>query len=270
MPPEQRRLIGHDRGSRLDALNDERADHERHHRGGGNAERQHRNERGLGASIIRRLWRGYAFDRALAELLRCFRKLFLHRVRGERSQHGAIAGQNAERRTDERAAQDRPYHAPEVFARGHEAGDAANEAGAGRLVFEVTGDLTKAEHAHGRHHEADAVGEFRDTEGEALCARVDVGADQSEQQPEQDHADRAQQRAVGQHDRRHESEHHERKILMRSELECQLGERRRKGGQQKRGNGARHERADGGGGQRHAGAALFGHGVPVETWLRPM
>jgi hypothetical protein len=72
----------------------------------------------------------------------------------------------------------------------------------------------------------DAVGQFRDVEGEARDARVDVGADQAEQQAEHDHADRLDQRAGGQHDRADQAEHHQREVLGRPELERQFDQRR--------------------------------------------
>ena len=57
-----------DVGAGHDALDDHRADHQRHHRIGRDAQRQHRDEGGLRAGIVGRFRPGDACDRALAEL----------------------------------------------------------------------------------------------------------------------------------------------------------------------------------------------------------
>ena len=56
------------------------------------------------------------------------------------------------------------------------------------LLLEVADDLAEAEHAHRDRHEADAVGQLGDAEAVARDARVDVGADDAAQQPDEDHA----------------------------------------------------------------------------------
>ncbi len=112
------------------------------------------------------------------------------------------------------------------------------------LVLQVADDLAEAEHAHGDDDEADAVGQLRHIEREALGAGVHVGADQAQEEAEHDHADRVEQRALRQHDRRDQAEDHEREVLGRPELERERGERRANGGDQERGDGAGEERAD--------------------------
>ena len=69
-----------DVGPGHDALDDHRADHQRHHRIGRNAERQHRDEGGLRAGIVGRFRPGDAFDGALAEFLRVLRRRFFSTV----------------------------------------------------------------------------------------------------------------------------------------------------------------------------------------------
>src|SRR5437868_3480731 len=65
--PEELRLLIHDLRPRRDALDHERTDHERHHGVRRDAEREHRDEGGLRACVVRRFRRGDALDRALAE-----------------------------------------------------------------------------------------------------------------------------------------------------------------------------------------------------------
>ncbi len=92
-------------------------------------------------------------------------------------------------------------------------------------MLEIRDDFRKAEDAHGDRDEADAVGQFRNIEAEARHARVDVGANQSQQQPEHDHRDGLDKRARGQHDRADQTEHHQREVLCGAELESQLHHR---------------------------------------------
>ncbi len=105
--PEQLRLVGDDVGAGGDALDDEGADHQRHHRVRRDAEGQHRDERGLRGGVVGALGAGDALDGAAAEVLRVARELLLHRVGGEGGEHVAAAGQHAEDRAERGAAQDR-------------------------------------------------------------------------------------------------------------------------------------------------------------------
>jgi hypothetical protein len=110
--PEQGRLLGRHVRARNDALDDHRADHQRHHRVRRNAEGEHRDERGLRTGIVGRFRTGNPGDRPVAEFFRMFRNLLLDRVGRKRRKDGAAARQDAEDRADGRAAQDRADHAP--------------------------------------------------------------------------------------------------------------------------------------------------------------
>ena len=66
--PEELGLFGHDGRPGLNALDDHRADHEGHGRGGRDAEGEHRDEGGLGPGIVRGLRPGHPLDGALPEL----------------------------------------------------------------------------------------------------------------------------------------------------------------------------------------------------------
>ena len=70
MPQNSVRPLGHDLRAGLDAVDRQRADHQRHHGVAGNAERQHRDERGLRAGIVGGFRPGDALDRAVAEARR--------------------------------------------------------------------------------------------------------------------------------------------------------------------------------------------------------
>ena len=101
--PEQGRLVVDDVGPGRDALDDERADHERHHRVRRQAQGQQRDERGLGRRVVRRFGAGHAFDRAVTERLRMLRDALLQGVGGEGGEDVPGAGQDAEHRAERRA-----------------------------------------------------------------------------------------------------------------------------------------------------------------------
>ena len=77
-------LARHHLRAGLDAVDGHRADHQRHHRVGRNAQRQQRNEGGLRAGVVGALRPRHAFDRALAEARRILGDLLFERVGGER------------------------------------------------------------------------------------------------------------------------------------------------------------------------------------------
>ena len=68
----------------------------------------------VAAALFARLRRGDALDRALAEPLGVPGPLLLHRVGGQRGQHRAAAGQDAEDEAEHRAAADRAAGLPQV------------------------------------------------------------------------------------------------------------------------------------------------------------
>jgi hypothetical protein len=97
------------------------------------------------------------------------------------------------------------------------------------MFLEIHDDLGDAEQAHGDWGEIDTVAEFRDVEREALGAGVHIRADQTEQQAEEDHGDRLDDRAAGQDHGGDETERHQRAIVGRTELSapCASAARRR-------------------------------------------
>ena len=136
------------------------------------------------AALLALSGRGNAFDGAAAELLRMLGYPFLERIGGEGGDHRAAAGQDADERADHRAARDRAGAEsirslrvgirPVIFA--------CRISRLSARQFEIADDLGEAEDAHGDVGEADAVGEFRDVEGHAPGAGLEVGADHRHQQ----------------------------------------------------------------------------------------
>ena len=169
------------------------------------------------------------------------------------------------RRAERGAAQDGLPHAPEILLRRHQTPDLAGEHLARFLGFEVGDDLGDAEQAHGHADEADPVGEFQNAEREAQHARVDVGADQAEQQAEQHHRNRLEQRAVRQDDGSHQAEHHQREVLGGAELQRDFGQRRGEHRHDHGGDAAGEERTDRRGRERRTRPALTRHLVAIEA-----
>jgi hypothetical protein len=132
------------------------------------------------------------------------------------------------------------------------------------VLGQVRDDLAVAEDAHGDRDEADAVGQLGDVERVAGDTRVDVGAHQPHQQPEQDHADGLEQGARCQHHRADQAQHHQRKVFSRAKLEGHLGQRRGEGRQNQRAHATREERAQAGSGQRRPRTPLSRHLVAVD------
>ncbi len=192
------------------------------------------------------------------------RDLLLERIGPERREQRAAARQDAEQRAEGRAAQDRHHDALEVFAARHQAGDLRHGDFAVHRIAEIGDDLADAEHAHGQDDEVQPVAEFRNVEAVARHAGIDVRTDEAEQEAEQDHAERMQQRAVRQHDGGDEAEHHQREIFGRPEFQGNAGERRCEQHDDQGRDRAGEERADGGGGERRARTALTRHLVAVE------
>ena len=86
-----------------------------------------------------------------------------------------------------------------------------------------------------------------------------------EQQPEQDHAERLDHRAVRHHHRGDQAEHHQGAVIGRTELLCHRDQRRRGNGDQHGGDAAGEERADRRDGEGGAGASLPRHLIAVQA-----
>ncbi len=146
-----------------------------------------RDERGLGTGVVGAFRAGDAGDGAVAEFFRSVGDALFDGIGGEGREDGAAAGQNAQRRADRGAAQNRADHALEVVARRHQVGDLGHQHFARALVFEVAQDFGDAEDADRQGDEVQAVRIFPDPQGEAWRAGVDVGADEAEQEAERHH-----------------------------------------------------------------------------------
>src|SRR5262249_25294725 len=103
---------------------------------------------------------------------------------------------------------------------------------------------------HRDRHELDAVGKSHHAEIEPPCARIHVGADETEKQTEHDHRDRFDERSVRQNDGCNQAAHHQREIFRRAELQGDGRERRGRERDQQRRDAAREERTKPGNAER--------------------
>ena len=244
------------------------AHHQGHHGVGRNAQRQQGDEGGLRARIVGRLRRCNTADIALAK--RDFAGLgaqFLFQCIGSKCrQQSAATGQNAQRRTQESTAQHSRRHLLDVVLGGEQTRHLGREDFA--VVFrlgQIRDDLAVAEHAHGNHHKANAVGELRNVKAETRHAGVDVGADQTQQQTQHDHGNRLEQRTRSQHHSADQAQHHQGKVFGRAEFKSQLSQRGRKGRQNQRAHATGEERTHTGRSQGRPGSPFSGHLVAVNT-----
>ena len=224
-----------------------------------------RNERCLRSCIVGRFRRGDAFDCPFAEARRILREFLFERVSGEGAQHSAAPRQDAEQRADSGAAQHCLPRRGKIRARRHQARDPRHDDFAFCAPLQIGDDLRETEQAHGDDHESDAVGELRQTEGKTEQAGIRVRADEAEQQAEDDHGDGLDQRSPCQHDGCDQAQNHQRKILCRTEMECNLGQGRSKQGQHQCADRAGEKRTQRGDCERRTRASLSRHRITVET-----
>src|SRR5262249_38864114 len=263
--PDQLRLRLQQQRPRIDAVALERRKHDR---GGGRrrqAEREHGYQDARGRGVVGGLRTGDAFDRAFAELLRFRRELLLDIVAQKGRDLGAARGHGPDGKPDGGPAQPwfpRPLPFLERHPeRARERDDLVLAEAVARRDVER---LPDREQTHRHHDDIDAVEQFRKTEGEARLAGLQVDADETqpdaeEQRRQSPHGRRAQ------HGRyRYEREHHEREIVGGSELERPIHHHGREEGDTEGADRAGNERADGRGRDRRAGAAVARHLVTLE------
>ena len=241
--------------------------HQRHHRIGRDAQGQQGDEGGLRTGIVGRFRSCHTADIALTE--RHFTGLelrfLLDGVGCKSGQQGPATRQDAEDGAQSRATQNGGDHQFDVRQGGEQA---LHFGGVNLAVFfglrQVGDDLAVAKHAHGNHHKANAIGEFRDIKAEAGHTGVDVGAHQTHQQAQNDHGNRLDQRARRQHHGTDQAQHHQREVFGRAKLEGQLGQRCSKGGQDQSAHRTSEERAQARSGQRRPRSAFSGHLVAID------
>ena len=138
----------------------------------------------------------------------------LERIGREGRQRRAAARQHAEDRAERGAAQDRRDAGADFGSRlGHRLLQLDRQQAAVLRPAERDGELGDAEQADRDRHEADAVAEAREIHRHARRAGIDVDADEPEQQADQHHGHGLFRRAMREHHRAGEAEHHQAEIF---------------------------------------------------------
>ena len=225
--PHQVGLVGHQRGTGLDAVGLQRGDQHRGGRGDRETERQQGDEHARGARVVGRLGAGDPLDRALAELAvgpPATGQLALGDV-GQEGRRLRTAGRHrAEREAERRAAQPGSPGAPPVVA-AHERLPGRDHVD--RLAPQVGGRPHRL--AHGEDpdrddHDVDAVRELEHAAGEPRLAGGEVQPDQPDRQAHEE-ADEAADLGGAQHaGDQHQREQHDREVRRRADLHRLLGD----------------------------------------------
>ncbi len=176
----------------------------------------------------------------------------------------AAAGQDAQERAQNGAAYHGGGDALEIVLGEPEVLDRLDHNLAGLGVFQIAQDFRDPEDADGDRDEIDALEQFAEPEGEARRAGIDILADHAEQQAENDHGQRLEDGAVREGNGDQKAQDDQGEIFRRSEIERGAGQGRREIGQKEGRDRAGKERAERGGGEGRAGAALLGHLVAVD------
>ena len=256
---------------RLDAVDRERAEHDRGHRVAGDAERHDGHQRPGHVGVVRRLRGDDPLRDAGAELLGMAREL-LRLVVGEhvggaaadRRQHADHQPDERRPEQQERARHDLPDH---LAVRHHETDRAVRALGRGRRAahaLHLRHDLAEGEHPDQHRQEGDAALDEADPEGEPRLAEHRVAAEHGH-----DEAERAREQALGERgldqarDHR-QREHEEREVFPRAELEREPGERPGRADEDDRAEQPAEDRRPDAEPERAAGLALAHHRVAVE------
>ena len=211
----------------LQAVLLERGQHDGGRGRGRQAERQERRQRAGHGGIVGGLGPGHGLDRTLAELLGVLGQALLDQV-GEEGRDLAAAGrQGTDREAQERAAQPGLPGTRPVLRTHPDRADQAVDL----LLLELVPRggverLADREQAHRDDDRVDAVQQLQDAHGEARLAGLQVDADQTQRQADEQAGEAAHQ-AVAEHGRdRGQRQHHQREIFGRAEQQGQLDQLR--------------------------------------------
>ena len=196
-------ILGQHVGTRHQAVNQERAEKDRHGGAAGHAEGDGRNEGAALLGVVGALRGDHAAHVALAEC-RARTLLGLERMAvGEPVDDGcADPGNGADAAADPRAPHDQPpmgkaiLHAlPLAFVDVGGSGIGRN----GEAGDQQVAQLRQREHAEQQRRQRQAVPQVKAVEGPAQCPRLRIGPDHRDQNPEAARSQPAQRRAARQH-----------------------------------------------------------------------
>ena len=231
---------------------------------GRQAQRQEGHQHARCTGVVGGFRPGHALDGSLTELLGVLAETLFQGVTEEGGNLRAARRERPEGEAQGGAAQPRPpASAPVVAFHGRAALQFDHV-----LRFAVaTGDIQRlADGKEADHdgHEVDTVQQLGEAQGEAGLAALQVGADQSDGQAEEEAQEAAQGRVAEGGADGHEGQHDHGELGAGRNLHRDVGDGRGEEGEQHGADGARDERTDGSGRQRGGGASPPGHLVAFQ------
>ena len=257
--------MNHQERSRLQAEDDQGAEHDGGAAGAGDAQRDQRNQGARHGGVVRGFRAGETGDRSVAELFRMLGQFAFEGIGQEGGHRGAGARQDADEGADHRASRGRGRgladlaHAGDVVAH-PEAGPAQVHH---EVLLDVEEDLAQTVEADDDGDEVDALDQFGD-EGETHVARHVVAAEGADQGAEHGDDQRLDDIVAGQQDDGAEPHHHQHEIFGCAQVDGVLGDDRREEDKDDQAEGAADERAEGGDAEGQAAAPLAHHRIAFE------
>ena len=254
------------------AVNQERAEQDRHAGARRHAEGDGRDQRAALAGIGRAFGGDDAAHVAGAEsLARAFLGAQRMAVGDPVDHRGADAGNGAHRRAEPRAAQDQEpmlhavLHAEQHAALGVERHAFLDDR---RAADGEIAQLRQRENAERQRHQRQAVPQIQRVHGPAQRARLRIGADHRQHHAEAGGGQPAQRRIAGQHRDHGNAEHGDAEKLGRADVENDRAQDRQRDRHQRRAEQSADQRRHIGGAERAAGLAAPGHRIAVERRRR--
>ena len=195
----------------------------------------------------------------------CFGELALDRIGEERRYFGTARRQSSEREADEGAPQPGfPGASPFVPSHPDLPSDRNDLVGKEPFARHDEQRLAYGEQADREDHHLDPVEKLGHVHGEPRLTGLHIDADEADREPDEEARETSQERRAedGSHGR--EGEDHEREVVGRAELQGQSNDRGREQGQRESRQRARHERTDGGGGERGGAATALRHLIALD------
>ena len=183
----------------------------------------------------------------------------------ERRDDGAAAGDDPDKKTDDRSPEDRPLGIRPILEGREDLSELRRDDFRLQRGFKIVEDFAEAEDAHREGHEVETALEDDAPEGEPDLAGDRVETHHRQQEADEEDDQSFDDRAAGEGHGEEEPQRRQGEIFGGAEIEREFGERRREEGQADDGDRAGDERSDRGDPQGRARASFLGHLVAVDA-----
>ena len=241
--------------------------HHRHDGVRGNAEGEKRNETRLRTRVVGGFGAGDPAQVAFAHghLRRVAGEFLLKGVACEGGKKRAPAGKRPENGPEDRTAKGRARHGTHFLSAGPERSGSRRDVASSLGVGHVHDDVGDAVDPHGEDREVETLLQREASEGVAKRPRLQVRADETCKKSGERHREGPEKTSLGEHHRAREAEDHEGAVVGGAEQKGGFGQKRRKEGERRRGEGAAEKTCDRGGRKSRRGASRPRETVAVET-----